>query len=229
MRWSAASAQRSTCGARSPTSKGRRALRYLALGDSYTIGTGASGDAHNYPSILAARLSETTGAKVDLTNPAVNGFTTQDLIHNELGFVKRLRPQLVSILIGVNDLVQGRSAESYRKLLAAIYDEVAALQLAPGRVAAISIPNWSVVPAAAGFGDPVRLRRLTDDFNALAHAEAQKRGFVWVDITSVSTAQHGSAGWISSDDLHPGDVQYAAWADVIWESVREPWTEAAAT
>jgi lysophospholipase L1-like esterase len=229
MRWSAACARRSTCGARSPTSKDRPELRYLALGDSYTIGTGASGDAHNYPSILAARLSDSTGAKVDLTNPAVNGFTTQDLIENELGFVSRLSPQLVTILIGVNDLVQGRSKESYGKSLAAIYDEVATLHLGSGRTVAISIPNWSVVPAAAGFGDPSRLRRLTDDFNGLARLEAQKRGFMWVDITAVSTSRHGAPGWISSDGLHPGDIQYAAWADVIWESVREPWTEAAAT
>ena len=164
-----------------------------------------------------------------MTNPAVNGFTTDDLIDNELGFVSRLSPQLVTILIGVNDLVQGRSKESYRRSLATIYDEVATLRLATGRVHAISIPNWSVAPAAAGFGDPAVLRRLTDDFNGLARMEAEKHGFFWIDITSVSTSRHGSPGWISSDQLHPGDIQYAAWADVIWESVREPWTEAAAT
>jgi lysophospholipase L1-like esterase len=205
-----------------------KALRYLALGDSYTIGTGATGEANNYPSILAARLSKASGAKVEVTNPSVNGFTTQDLIDNELGLVSRLSPQLVTILIGVNDLVQGRSKESYAKSVAAIYDEVASLQLATGRLVAISIPNWSVVPAAAGFGDPARLRRLTDDFNGLAQIEAEKRGFKWIDITSVSTSRQSSPGWISSDDLHPGDIQYAAWADVIWEAVREPWTEAAA-
>ena len=162
-----------------------------------------------------------------MTNPAVNGFTTQDLIANELALVGRLKPKLVTILIGVNDLVQGRSLEAYGKSLATIYDRVATLQLEPGRVVAISIPNWSVVPAAANFGDPGRLRRLTDDFNGFAQKEAQKRGFMWVDITSVSTPRHGSPGWISSDELHPGDIQYAAWADVVWEAVREPWTDAA--
>lgn len=162
-----------------------------------------------------------------MTNPAVNGFTTQDLIADELALVGRLKPELVTILIGVNDLVQGRSLESYGKSLATIYDRVATLQLEPGRVVAISIPDWSVVPAAANFGDPGRLRRLTDDFNGCAQREAQKRGFMWVDITSVSTSRHESPGWISSDELHPGDIQYAAWADVIWEAVRGPWTDAA--
>jgi len=204
-----------------------KALRYLALGDSYTIGTGASSEANNYPSILAERLSQATGAKVAVTNPAVNGFTTRDLIDNELPFVDRLKPQLVTILIGVNDIVQGHSIESYRKSVATIYDALAALELAPGQVVTISIPNWSVVPAASGFGDPGRLRHLTDDFNGLAHAEAGKRGFVWIDITAVSTSGLGNPGWISSDQLHPGDIQYAAWANVIWGEVREAWTVAA--
>ncbi|MDQ6876098.1 MAG: SGNH/GDSL hydrolase family protein [Candidatus Dormibacteraeota bacterium] len=203
-------------------------LRYLALGDSYTIGTGASSKTHNYPSILAARLTETTGVEVALTNPAVNGFTTKDLINHELGFVSRLKPQLVTILIGVNDLVQGRTVEQYRKSLVAIYDAVAGLKLAHGGVAAISIPNWSVVPAATTFGDPNRLRNLTDSFNGIAQQEAEARGFKWVDIAAVSTAGLGSPGWISSDQLHPGDIQYAAWADEIWEAVREPWAAAAA-
>jgi lysophospholipase L1-like esterase len=203
-------------------------VRYLALGDSYTIGTGATGDAQNYPSILAARITRTTGTGVALTNPAVNGFTTLDLIKNELGLLGRFKPQLVSVLIGVNDLVQGRTAEQYRKSLVRIYDTVGALELATGRAVAISIPNWSVAPAAANFGDVPRIRLLTESFNAIAHQEANARGFTWVDITAVSTSRVGSKGWIAADQLHPGDVQYAAWADVIWEAVREAWTAAAA-
>jgi lysophospholipase L1-like esterase len=201
-------------------------LRYLALGDSYTIGTGASSKAHNYPSILAARLTKAIGRRVGLTNPAVNGFTTLDLIANELGYVDRLKPQLVSILIGVNDLVQGRTAEQYRASMVHIYDAAAALGLPPGQVAAISIPTWSEVPAAPNFGDKAALRRLTDAFNSSAQSEAESRGFTWIDIGAVSTSAMGSPAWISSDQLHPGDAQYAAWAEVIWKAVRESWTAA---
>jgi acyl-CoA thioesterase I len=203
-------------------------LRYLALGDSYTIGTGASSKAHNYPSILAARLTTATGTKVGLTNPAVNGFTTQDLIVNELGYLARLKPQLVSVLIGVNDLVQGRTPDQYRKSLVEIYGAIASQGLQSGQVVAIAIPNWSVVPAAATFGEPAPLRTLTDTFNGIAQEEAEGRGFTWIDITAVSTSALGSSGWISADQLHPGDIQYAAWAEVIWEVVREAWTAAGA-
>jgi lysophospholipase L1-like esterase len=206
-----------------PTSSARP-IKYLALGDSYTIGTGASSESRNYPSIIAARLAEATGRKVDLTNPAVNGFTTLDLIDRELRYVRGFKPQLVSILIGVNDLVQRRTPDQYSASLQRIYSAVAALELGAGRVVAISIPNWSVVPAARDFGDPAHLRQLTDTFNAIAKEEAASDGFTWVDITQASTSKSGTPGWISSDRLHPGDAQYAAWADVIWDTVKPSWT-----
>jgi len=130
----------------------------------------------------------------------------------------------LTLLIGVNDVVQGRTPEQYGDALVRIHDAISALRLAPGRVVEISIPNWSVVPAAADFGDRAHLRQVTDTFNAIAKGEAGRRGFGWVDITAVSGSGEGRAGWLADDRLHPGDVQYAAWADLIWDRVKEDWT-----
>ena len=196
------------------------AIKYLALGDSYTIGTGASSPAHSWPSIIAERLKQQAGREVELTNPAVNGFTTRDLINQELAHVGRLKPDLVTILIGVNDLVRGRTPADYRASLVRIYDEVEKEKAPDGRVFAVSIPKWSVVPAAREYGDPERIRDLTDTFNDIAREEAEKRGFGWIDITAASLTGLGTPDWIASDGLHPGDNQYAAWAEVIWHAVR---------
>ena len=187
-------------------------MKYLALGDSYTIGTGASDQSRSWPSIIAQRLN------AELTNPAVNGYTTLDLIRDEVPYLERLRPELVSILIGVNDLVQGRQPDQYQDSLSRIYDAVLDLETPP-RVVAISIPTWSYVPAAADFGGKDRVATLTGVFNAVAEREARIRNFTWVDIGEASTSGIGSAGWIASDDLHPGDAQYAAWAEAIWPAV----------
>jgi len=195
-------------------------IKYLALGDSYTIGTGASSPARSWPAIVAARLAEQSGGQVELTNPAINGFTTQDLIEDELPQVGRLEPDLITILIGVNDLVRERTPEAYRTSLVRIYDAVAKEKAAHGRVFAVSIPNWSMVPAARQYGDPEQIRHLTDAFNDVAREEATARGFGWIDITAASISGLGSPGWISADGLHPGDRQYAAWAEVIWYTVR---------
>ena len=185
-------------------------MRYLALGDSYTIGTGASDDAHAWPSIIAGRLD------AELTNPAVNGFTTEDLIRDELPLFAKLRPDLVTVLIGVNDLVQGRTLEQYRQSLVRIYDTIKT-----ATVLGVSIPTWSYVPAAADFGGAKRVDRLTKVFNDVAREEVTSRGFAWVDLGPVSVSRVGDAGWIASDNLHPGDAQYAAWAEAIWPAVRQ--------
>jgi len=202
----------------------RNHIVYLALGDSYTIGTGASHESRNFPSLLAAHVQEATRREVKVVNPAVNGFTTIDVLARELGYITDLKPDLVSVLIGVNDLVQGRRAQQYRESLIEIYNAIAATQLPAGRVAAISIPNWSVVPAARDYGDPARVRSLTEQFNAVARQEAEARSFLWVDLTEVSMRATGSTGWIAADDLHPGDAQYAAWAEEIWSHLRDSWS-----
>ena len=194
---------------------GHRALRYLALGDSYTIGTGASDESRSWPSIIASRIG------AELTNPAVNGYTTLDVIRDELPHLDRVGPDLVSILVGVNDLVQGRSAAAYRESLATIYDAIAA---SPSRVAAVSIPTWSFVPAAADFGGREHVEKLTRAFNEIAREEAGARGFTWIDIGPASISGVGTEGWIASDRLHPGDAQYAAWAEVIWAAISGEWT-----
>ena len=186
-------------------------MRYLALGDSYTIGTGASDEAHSWPAIVAARLG------AELTNPAVNGYTTLDLVRDELPYLDRVKPDVVSVLIGVNDLVQGRSANQYRGSLATIYDALA------GRtVAAVSIPVWSYTPGAAEFGGKDRVERLTTIFNDVASEEATRRGLTWIDIAEASTSGIGTPGWIAADQLHPADAQYAAWADAIWKGWPRP-------
>src|SRR5207245_1150930 len=84
--------------------------RFLALGDSFTIGTGTSPD-RSFPAVLVGIWGE-AGARVELANPAVNGYTTDDLIAEELPLVASFRPDLVTLLIGANDIVQGAPADA---------------------------------------------------------------------------------------------------------------------
>ncbi len=130
----------------------------------------------------------------------------------------------MTVLIGVNDLVRERTPDDYRASLVRIYKEVGAQMQPDGRAFAISIPNWSVVPAAREYGDPEQIRHVTDTFNDVAREEATSRRFGWIDITAASISGLGTAGWISSDGLHPGDNQYAAWAEVIWYTIRTAWS-----
>ena len=198
------------------------ALRYLALGDSYTIGTGASHPSVNFPSLLARKLEACTARPVDVRNPAVNGFTTGDLIHMELAELERFSPDLVSVLIGVNDLVDGDGQEEYRERLVRIYDAIARRVRTQG-IAAISIPDFSVAPAAARFGAPAALAQRVETFNRVAAEEASRHGFRYLDLVSVSRSGVEKSGWFAADELHPGDAQYAAWADWLWPQLKTDW------
>lgn len=202
------------------------AVRYLALGDSYTIGTGATSPARNFPSLLAQRLERASGRPVAVQNPAVNGFTTHDLIQTELPEARQT-PHLVSVLIGANDVVQGYDTAAYRRALQTIYDFVARFRLADGRVLTVAIPDFSVVPTAGDYGTPAALRARIDAFNLIAAEESQGHGFHFVDISELSRSGIGRSDWFAADRLHPADAQYAAWADFIWKAVEADWTGAA--
>jgi lysophospholipase L1-like esterase len=199
-------------------------IRYLALGDSYTIGTGLKDEAQNFPSLLAERLRQETGIDVALTNLGVNGYTTTDLIREELPVARSARPDIVTILIGANDVVQGSNDTTYRARLTQIYDAVKQLGPPAGRVAAVSIPDFSPLPGAAPFGSPSHLRARIDAFNNVARKEATTRGFAYVDITEISRESNRSDTWLAGDGLHPGPTQHRAFADYLWEVAGAAWS-----
>ena len=202
---------------------------YLALGDSYTAGTGASGRPGGFPTQLARNLATASGRLVSVRNMGVGGYTADDVIRHELPVLDRIGPDVVSVLIGTNDVVAGRSREDYQASLAWIYDAIADRLASPARAVAISVPDWSVAPAAASFGDVARIRLIIDGLNAVARAEAAAHGFRWVDLSEVSRSRASEPGWFAADGLHPTNAQYTAWTEVVWEAVREQWTAAAAS
>ena len=199
-------------------------IRYLALGDSYTIGTGLEHEAQNFPSLLAGRLRQVLSIDVVLINLGVNGYTTSDLIREELPIARRSAPQLASILIGANDVVQGAEDATYRARLTQIYETVKSLGLRSARVLAVSVPDFSALPGAAPFGTPSHLRARIDAINDIARSEAASRGFQYADVTAISRGTNGGNGWLAGDGLHPGPEQHRAFADYLWEVVGPTWT-----
>jgi acyl-CoA thioesterase-1 len=199
-------------------------IRYLALGDSYTIGTGLDEEEHSFATVLGIRLRQATGVDVAIRNLGVNGYTTTDLIRDEMPIARNARPELVTILIGANDVVQGSDEAAYRARLRQIYDAVQELGLPPERVLAISIPDFSPLPGAAAFGSPDQLRARIDAFNDVARKEAATRGFGYADITAISRETNRGDDWLAGDGLHPGPAQHRAFADQLWGVAGPTWT-----
>jgi len=192
------------------------ALRYVALGDSYTIGTSVA-EAERWPNQLVERIDE-----VELVgNPAVNGFTSADLINDELPQLDVLRPDLVSLLIGVNDVVQGVPDSQYAGNVAIIVEELLT-RLPPNRILCVATPDYTVTPSGAAFGDPAQQSDAIVRFNAILREACEHREIRFVpEIFELSQGALADPSLVADDGLHPSGKQYSLWVDAIEPVVRE--------
>lgn len=188
-------------------------MRFLALGDSYTIGESVA-PADRWPVQLTDLLRQ-QGIQID--DPliiATTGWTTDELSAG----IDQVNPQgtfdLVSLLIGVNNQYRGRDQDEYRDQFAALLQR--STDFAGGRpshVIVLSIPDWGVTPFAIQNGrDPAVVAAEIDSFNAINRAETEKAGAQYVDITPFSRTAVNDPDLIANDGLHPSGKMYTEWA-----------------
>jgi lysophospholipase L1-like esterase len=193
-------------------------FRYLALGDSFTIGTGVRRD-EAFPSILVRRWAE-RGIRCDLTNPSVNGYATDDLIREELPLARSVHPTLVTLLVGANDIVRGWDERRYRSQLARIFGALRDAEVEPDAVHGLPQPDWSLSPAAAAFGDPAAIARTIERANGIMREETERARGRYVDIFPLMRDQ-ARRGMLAPDGLHPSPAAHAEWATAL-EGVLTP-------
>jgi len=194
-------------------------FRYLALGDSYTIGESVP-DGERWPNQLAKRL-ETQGIQTEVTIIARTGWTTDELWQGIQA--REIQPpyDLVSLLIGVNNQYRGRDIDEYREqFLFLLKKSIEYADGEPRRVIVLSIPDWGVTPFAAGRGSK-KIAKEIDEFNQVNWEETEKAGAYHVDVTPVSREAVRDEALIASDGLHPSGKMYAMWAEKVLPVVRE--------
>ncbi|MDG2525903.1 SGNH/GDSL hydrolase family protein [Stenotrophomonas sp. HITSZ_GD] len=189
------------------------AARFLALGDSYTIGEGVPEDGR-WPAQLAARLSA-EGFALDAPHYiATTGWTTDELQAGIAAAAPVGPYALVSLAIGVNNQYRGWPLDTYRAQFGELLDQ--AIGFAGGRasrVVVVSIPDWGRTPFARQQGrDADVVAREIDAFNAAAADVCAQRGVAFVEITAASRAQAEDIAMLADDGLHPSAAMYAHWA-----------------
>lgn len=113
----------------------------MCLGDSITIGARSM---LAYPEYCGDYLSKETNKKWNVINHATSGFRTIDLVRsitNDFTNLKNSRPDLVTILIGTNDLKSNTSVADFR----IAYSQVvlkARLILGNSNIVLIKIPKF---------------------------------------------------------------------------------------
>jgi lysophospholipase L1-like esterase len=185
-------------------------LRYVALGDSYTIGTSIR-PSESWPSQLVAQVPQ-----IELVaNLGVNGYSSDDLIRFELPALEDLRPNFITVQIGANDVVRRVSEVGYSSNVQRILDVLSA-RVRVERIVAVATPDYTVTPAGASFGDPSRDSSTIARFNEILGTAAAARGIAFVpEVLAISRVAGDDHSLISDDGLHPSGAQYARWVDAI--------------
>jgi lysophospholipase L1-like esterase len=186
-------------------------IRFLALGDSYTIGEKvAPGDRW---SNQLSNLLKDEGIQLDVTIIARTGWTVQELWHGIQADPPQGTYDMVSLLIGVNDQYRGYPSDGYREDFRFMLGK--AIEYAggdPNRVVVLSIPDWGVTPFAEG-QDTELISLKIDEFNAINLEETKAAGAHYVDVTVISRMVPDDLDLLAPDGLHPSGKMYAMWAE----------------
>jgi lysophospholipase L1-like esterase len=193
-------------------------IRYVALGDSYTIGTGAT-EEQSWPVLLTKHLKENKVSIDLIANPSANGRTTQGVIDYELPILDKSKPTFVTLLIGVNDWVQGVDVITFQKNLTQIIEHIQTQLPKKSKLLLITIPDFGLTPTGANYGAGRDISKGITEFNKIIIAEANKRKLKTVDLFEVSKEMGINPDLVAPDGLHPSAKEYAIWEKVIYTEV----------
>jgi lysophospholipase L1-like esterase len=199
-------------------------IRYVAIGDSYTIGEGALPN-ESWPALLTRHLNAEGRVAELLANPAVTGWTTQQAIDNELPIFRQLKPNFATVLIGVNDWVQGVDEAVFRHRFGVLVDEMLNVLGRKDRLVVVTIPDFGVTPTGHNYGRGRNISEGIAAFNRIITDESIKRGLPVVDIFGLSKEMGRNPSFVAPDGLHPSAKEYAEWEKLIfpqaWELLKK--------
>jgi lysophospholipase L1-like esterase len=195
-------------------------IRYAVIGDSYSCGEGAK-PSESWPSLLMQQLTS-QGVDVDVvSNPSVTGWTTKDAIDKELPKFVNSNPNFATLLIGVNDWVQGVDETTFRNRFSYLLDQMLAVLPNKKRFLVVTIPDFGVTPTGPKYARGRNIHEGITQFNKIVTEEAHKRGLEVVDIFPLSKKMGHDKSLVAKDGLHPSAKAYAEWEKIIFPAALE--------
>jgi len=193
-------------------------LTYVALGDSLTSGVGVNNYNESYPYLLAQYFSGNDN-KVVLKDRAVQGAKTKDILIGLLPAAIKDNPDIITILIGVNDIHGQIDRDDFRKN----YDNILQ-QLTSGtkaKIYVISIPfigaNNLILPP---YNYTFDLK--TRQYNEIIKGLAEKYKVRYIDLyTQTEELFKKNGPHYASDFFHPSAQGYKIWADLIYADINQ--------
>ncbi len=189
------------------------AITYLALGDSYTIGESVA-EIERWPVQLVSQLKLGNINILKPTIVATTGWTTDELQVGISSTDLKDSYDIVSLLIGVNNQYRGYPIDQYRTEFTELLNQALAFSGNKDKTFVVSIPDYGVTPFGQR-GDPDRIARELDEYNAIAKSIATEKGVKFFDITPISREAKTNPALIAPDGLHPSGEMYRQWTELI--------------
>jgi lysophospholipase L1-like esterase len=195
-------------------------IRYVAIGDSYSIGEGALLN-ESWPALLTRHLQE-KGFPIELVaNPSRTGWTTKHAIEFELPILSEVCADFATLQIGVNDWVQGVDTETFRKSFAFLVDRMTEVIKSKQRLLIVTIPDFGVTPAGPRYSGDRDISEGIAAYNKIIVEEATRRGLRVVDVFPLSKKMGQEPSLVAKDELHPSAKEYAEWEAIIFPVAQE--------
>lgn len=193
-------------------------LKYLALGDSYTIGEAVS-EQERWPVQLAHKLRQEDFPLEDPKIIAATGWTSGKLMSAIEKEKLQSEWDLVSLLIGVNNQYRKHDLDVFRQELTSLLQKaIYYARKKPEGVFMLSIPDYGVTPFAVNM-DPDTIRRELEAYNALSQSMCERFGIAYYNITDISKKAATDKSLLAEDELHPSAAMYSQWVDHVYPHV----------
>lgn len=195
--------------------------KYLALGDSYTIGEQVP-LFENFPYQTIQMLRKKMGSQHDFMAPEIvakTGWTTDELDAQISDTLFLGEYDFVSLLIGVNNQYRGRNTENFANEFKSLLQKaIFFARNNPSHVFVLSIPDWGITPFAAD-RDASQIAKEIDEYNQVCKEIASMEKVNFIDITLSQRQDGRDATFIATDGLHPSGLEYKKWAHQLSEGI----------
>jgi lysophospholipase L1-like esterase len=194
-------------------------MKYLALGDSYTIGELVAAE-DNFPNQVKAKMKNAVLPIEELKIVATTGWKTYDLVRAMEIEVVDNDYDFVTLLIGVNNQYNNGKLQEFKTHFAYILDR--AIHYAAGkthRVVVLSIPDWGWTPFNKDRDKSV-ISADINEYNKIIKSTADLYRCPYINITK-STREHAQdLTYLAKDQLHLSAKEYEIWAGLISETMK---------
>ena len=187
----------------------------MAMGDSLTEGVGAESPEKTWVAQLADQW-RARGCTVEVTNVGISGYTTDDIIRDQVPQIKDVKPTIITFQTGANDIANGHTIEKYR---AGVKTILAAAKGGGARVLVMPQNEWYRSPQGKEYGPDLDKKRA--QFDSVLIEEINAAGAEFVDLRAMFK-RHADANMWVSDGIHPTPAAYTEWANEMARVVVSP-------